>query len=140
MTYDNMYFDKFNIVQYSGTHIKDIISAYDVENITKHGDFFEEYFITGSMTPDQISYDVYGDASYYWIPIVINNIQNCFFDFPLSEGEVKSIAKAKATAANDMGNYLSYYNTEEALNNSKRSIYIVKPDRLFDFLALLEQA
>jgi len=140
MTYDNMYFDKFGTVVFDGKKIKDLITAYDVINISDHGDFFEEYFISSSKTPDQISYDVYGDASYYWIPIVINHIKNTFYDFPLSDAEVKSIARQKAIAANDLSNFIKYYYAEEELNNAKRNIYIVKPSMLFRFLSLLQQA
>lgn len=141
MDFPNSLFDKFETVLYNGIPTKDFMVAYDITNIEDKGDFFFEYKIEGSKNIDTISYEIYGNASFYWIIIMINNIQDVFFDLPLSENELRLIAKNRVEENNEsMDKFYEYYTELENENNNKRILLVVRPEYLNRFLTLLEEA
>lgn len=153
MKYSNTLFDKFNIVEFNNKKTKDFIKGFDITNISKKGDFFLDYVIEGNQNLDALSYKIYGDASYYWTIILVNNIQDSFFDLPLSSEELKKIALDELNeycAQNNFtdtqtkkyiqDNYYTKYMELEDENNLKRRIKIVRPDQLHKFITLLEDA
>lgn len=141
MNFSNGLFDKFDTILYNGKPTKDFMVAYDIVNIEDKGDFFYEYKIEGSKNVDTISYEIYEDPSFYWLIIMINNIQDVFFDLPLSENELRLIAKEKVEQDGvGMDKFYSYYKELEEENNEKRIILAVRPEYLNRFLTLLEDA
>lgn len=153
MKYSNTLFDKFNIVEFNNKKTKDFIKGFDITNISKKGDFFLDYVIEGNQNLDALSYKIYGDASYYWTIILVNNIQDSFFDLPLSSEELKKIALDELNeycAQNNFtdtqtkkyiqDNYYTKYMELEDENNLKRRIKIVRPEQLHKFITLLEDA
>lgn len=153
MKYSNTLFDKFNIVEFNNKKTKDFIKGFDITNIAKKGDFFLDYVIEGNQNLDALSYKIYGDASYYWTIILVNNIQDSFFDLPLSSEELKKIALDELneyclqnnftdtqTKKYIQDNYYTKYMELEDENNLKRRIKIVRPEQLHKFITLLEDA
>lgn len=141
MNFENSLFKKFNIVVFNGIPTVDFIAAYDVENVEDQGDFFMEYRIDGEKNLDLISYEIYGDASYYWTIIMVNNIQDVFYDLPMSPEELRQyvIQKMKDYDIN-INRYLEIYQQEEEINNNKRFIRLVRPEYLSRFITLIEEA
>lgn len=153
MKYSNTLFDKFEIIDFNGKKTKDFIKGFDITNISKKGDFFMDYVISGNPNLDSLSYTIYGDASYYWVIILVNNIQDTFFDMPLSSEELQKIAinelteKAKDLNYTESGikkyiqeNYYTKYIKLDEDNNKKRYIKLVRPEQLHKFISLLEDA
>jgi len=151
MKYSNKLFDKFNIVEFNGVKTRDFIQGYDIENLTNKGDFFVEYAIEGNPNLDTLSYKIYGDVSYYWVIILVNNIQDAFFDLPMSQEELKVLSKTQLEdEAKSLGitnikehvanNFYTRFLLNEEENNNKRIIKIVRPETLPKFLNLLKQA
>ena len=53
------------------------------------------YSIKDYETPDQISYDTYGDEQFYWVILQINDIIDYYNQWPLSNLELEEYAKNK---------------------------------------------
>ena len=94
---------------------------------------------------DVISYSIYGDASYYWTIILINNIQDTFFDLPLSQEELRLhvIKKMELDGIPEdeiSDRYYQYYIQAEEENNLKRNILVVRPEFINTFVSLVQKA
>ena len=57
-----------------------ILDVYDVEDGEK---------------PEHVAYKVYGDTNYFWVVCMINNIENVYYDWPLSNMQFESFLKDK---------------------------------------------
>ena len=90
MKYNNTLFSKMNTVIFNNKETKDFFVGFDISNISKTADFFMDYFIESEDNIDLISYKIYGDISYYWTILLVNNIQDALFDLPLNSDEVKN--------------------------------------------------
>jgi hypothetical protein len=55
------------------------------EDILNNVSFFEKYQIVGDDRPDNVAYDVYGDAEFDWIILLANNILNVQSEWPLTQ-------------------------------------------------------
>ena len=53
------------------------------------------YSVKDNQTPDQISYEVYGDEQFYWIILQINGVVDYYNQWPLSNAELESYTQTK---------------------------------------------
>ena len=51
------------------------------DNVT----LFDKYDVKEGETPEDIAYKLYGDADYFWVITLVNNIVNRYYDWPLDE-------------------------------------------------------
>jgi hypothetical protein len=51
------------------------------DNVT----LFDKYDVEEGEKPEDIAYKIYGDADYFWIVTLINNVVNRYYDWPLDE-------------------------------------------------------
>ena len=137
----NRYFEKFGNIEFNGVATRDFINWYDVIGIAERGDFFINYTIENGENLDSLSYRLYGDASYYWIILLLNNIQDAFYDLPLSEYEIKKVVLMKLELEGiDISEFYKYYQEESEKNNIKKYIRVVNPDKLKQFISMLVKA
>lgn len=150
---NNTLFNKFETVTFNNKKTKDFIKGFDITNIESKGDFFMSYSIDGSPNLDTLSYIIYDDISYYWTIVLVNNIQDLFFDLPISQEELKALTKEQLTSeAEDLGyssseidsyilnNYYDRFVKLETENDEKRKIRVVRPEMLAKFISLVESA
>ena len=45
----------------------------------------DKFDVESGDTPESIAYKVYGDAEYFWVICLMNNIVNRYYDWPLDE-------------------------------------------------------
>ena len=69
-----------------------------IENLT----LFEKYTIIGDDRPDNVAYEVYGDATLDWVVLTSNNIINVYDEWPMTQQVFDTYLFEK---------YLSNYNT-----------------------------
>ena len=43
----------------------------------------DKYDVSEGEKPEDIAYKIYGDADYFWVVILVNNIVNRYYDWPL---------------------------------------------------------
>ena len=46
---------------------------------------FDKYDVIEGEKPEDVAYKAYGDADYFWVITLVNNIVNRFYDWPLDE-------------------------------------------------------
>ena len=51
------------------------------DNIT----LFDKYDVLEGEKPEDVAYKAYGDADYFWVITLVNNIVNRYYDWPLDE-------------------------------------------------------
>ena len=46
---------------------------------------FDKYDVHSGEKPEDVAYKIYGDADYFWVVTLINNVVNRYYDWPLDE-------------------------------------------------------
>jgi len=93
----NPYFRNLPDVEYvnttpEGRSISDYVTAKNLfkkgklrEDIADKASFFEKYSIIGNDRPDNVAYEIYGDATLDWVVLLSNNIINVYKEWPLDQ-------------------------------------------------------
>jgi len=85
------YFEQFPLINYnlSGvngntTIVTDIFRRVKARSkIQDNVTLFDKYDVQEGEKPEDIAYKVYGDADYFWVITLVNNIVNRYYDWPL---------------------------------------------------------
>ena len=97
------YFDQFPRINYnlSGvngntTVVTDIFRRVKArgklqDNVT----LFDKYDVLEGEKPEDVAYKAYGDADYFWVITLVNNIVNRYYDWPLDEFSFQQYGKDK---------------------------------------------
>jgi len=64
-----------------------------------------EYNIANGETPEMTSFKVYGTVDYYWIILLVNNIKDRYYDWPLSEQQFETYVNGKYTNPQGVHHY-----------------------------------
>ena len=87
------YFNEFPVIDYnlSGVNgntkeITDIWRRVKVRSkIANNVALFDKFDVPEGDSPETVAYKVYGDAEYFWVVTLMNNIVNRYYDWPLDE-------------------------------------------------------
>ena len=55
----------------------------------------DKYDVAEGEKPEDIAYKIYGDADYFWVVTLVNNIVNRYYDWPLPEFVYQQYLKDK---------------------------------------------
>ena len=55
----------------------------------------DKYDVAEGEKPEDVAYKIYGDADYFWVVTLINNIVNRYYDWPLPEFVFQQYLKDK---------------------------------------------
>lgn len=150
-----MYFSKFPSVNYTKANSN---TQYDVvtdatirvsfsKEIKENYVIYEEYDIKEGETPEIVAFKYYENAQYHWIILMINDIIDPRFEWPLNNQQLNDYVAAKYDNPEGTHHYVmpnnrdiivdadypsafpvSNYQYEDALNEEKRTIRILKPE------------
>ncbi len=100
------YFSRFPLVGYtvnsgvSYSLVADILRRISVATETKENyALYEEYTIKDEETPETVSFKFYNDPQYHWIILLINDIIDPRFGWPLTEKQLYNYAVNKYGSA-----------------------------------------
>ena len=98
-----------------------------------------EYNVIDGESPESISQKYYGTSDLWWLILKLNNIQDRFYDWPLSDSVLREwynylVAEGEIAAGT------SAYNALRATNDAKRNITLLKTEYVEDFNYLVEKA
>ena len=87
------YFNEFPRIQYnlSGVNgttvdVTDIFRRVKIRSkIADNVTLFDKYDVIEGEKPEDVAYKAYGDADYFWVVTLVNNIVNRYYDWPLDE-------------------------------------------------------
>ena len=115
---------------------------------------YYEYQIRDGETPENLSVNIYGKSEYHWVLLIINEIIDPRWDWPMQANTLLQYVEAKygvdqALATHHYENadgdtvHVSYagikysitnYDYEDGLNEARRTIKILKPRFLAEFV------
>ena len=116
--------------------------------------FFEQYFVRDGDTPESLAHQFYNDSTLHWIIMYGNYMTNPYYDWPLTYRDLQKFVNKKygvdnvnathhyedadkyevdstASGATAITNFLH----EEALNDAKRSINIIRPEYTYQIIS-----
>ena len=101
------YFAKFPYIPYtidsglSFNVVSDILRRIIVNQETKENyALYEEYIVQDGETPESVSFKFYNDPQYHWVILLLNDIIDPRFDWPLTETQLYNYAVSKYGTAN----------------------------------------
>ena len=107
------YFNEFPVIDYnlSGQNgntkkVTDIFRRVKVRSkIAKNVALFDKIDIPEGDNPEDIAYKAYGDADYFWVVCLMNNIVNRYYDWPLDEYNFQQFVAVKYTNPDGIHHY-----------------------------------
>lgn len=98
-----MFFNKFpkklysfDLVANSTVAVTDVLSRIRFNSkIINSVSAYTKYQLQDGDTPEIVAYKAYGDVEYHWAIILINNLKDPYFDFPLPINALESIILKK---------------------------------------------
>ena len=156
-----MYFKAFPIINYSLDGGRTTFPMTDIfrrvlaiDNNLQTSLIYDDYDIIDGETPEIVADKFYNESYYHWVILIVNNIIDPRFDWPMRNAELRTFIKRKYDIENvdAVKHYIndndeivhssyagtkypvSYYEYEEAINEEKRRINIVKPEFLPAFV------
>ncbi|MBC8442734.1 MAG: baseplate wedge protein 53 [Proteobacteria bacterium] len=87
-----MYFEKFPYIQYKNFQNLENASVLSTNilkriaftnSLKENTSYFVDYTIKDGETPESIAYDFYGDVGLYWVVLLLNDIINPYYDWPM---------------------------------------------------------
>ena len=166
------YFPQFTYdVKGDGTAklVTDILRRVKVRNqIRDNVSFFDKYNVQDGESPEDIAYKLYGDSELHWVVLMVNDVKDRFFDWPLSQIQFQNYLQSKysdpdgvhhyeitqssgPTTSTDNSHIIEVNSSEvgatavtnreyeDRLQDSKRQIQILDPDYLPYFVTEFEK-
>ena len=96
--FPKMYYDAVQDGTTSPKLVTDILRRVKVrDGLKNETSTFDKYQVIAGETPEIVSYKLYETVDYYWTILLMNNIKDRFYDWPLSEQQFETYVKAKYT-------------------------------------------
>ena len=75
------------------------------EKIRDNLALYDKYDVESGETPETVSYKVYGSVDYYWVILMVNDIKDRYYDWPLSFQQFEDYVKNKYTNPGGIHHY-----------------------------------
>lgn len=119
----------------SYTRIKNIFRRYKLrDEVKKYAYQFYKYQIPPEFTPEQVAYDVYGDADLFWIPLIINNIVDVRTNWPMSQENLEEYVYSIYEEPDDIHHYETYERYDAEGNTVIKKGLIVQPGWFHEYV------
>lgn len=119
-----------NKVVYNGQTVTDIYKSFKfIDGFKRDVKYTTDYAISDGETPEMVSYTVYGVTDWWWIILILNDIQDPFYDWPLSNDELESWAKKLVPDwETNPTTYMAKLTELVASNETNRNIKLLKEE------------
>lgn len=140
MTAKIEYFDYLDTIVLNNVSIKDIYQRLNFiyEQLNANEDLLLEYRLKDYERPEDLAFRYYGDKRYYWILLLVNGMQDYFYDWLLTYEDLKALSTKYWSEGITLGcadvNAILEYLVEK--NEEKRIIKFLNPKYFGDFLQI----
>jgi len=87
------------------------------EDIFQNASVFTKYKVKGNDRPDNVAFEVYGDANLDWLVLTCNNILNVYEEWPMTQINFENYLLEKYETYDSI-NAAHHYETTEVKNSS----------------------
>lgn len=114
------YFDRFPLVSYNDSVVKNILTRVDFTAATKKDIYSKFDYVLDEVIhrPDLISDTYYGSPYYDWMIFMQNNIVDPYHDFYKSESDLQKMILTKYGSIDAAVNVIKYYRNNWAIDDS----------------------
>ena len=107
------FFPQFPKIQYnlSGKNgntnsVTDIFRRVKIRSkIADNVSLLDKYDVSEGEKPEDVAYKIYGDADYFWVVTLVNNIVNRYYDWPLDTFSFQQYIKDKYSNPDGIHHY-----------------------------------
>ena len=107
------FFDQFPLIKYnlSGVNgntneVTDIFRRVKARSkIQDNVTLFDNYDVAEGEKPEDVAYKMYGEADYFWVITLVNNIVNRYYDWPLDQFSFQQYVKDKYSNPDGIHHY-----------------------------------
>ena len=106
------YFNNFPKIIYDITGrgdfkvVTDLLRRVKVRDGIKNNiSLFDKYNVADGQTPEQVSEAVYGSQGYWWVLLLMNNVKDRYYDWPLSVRQFQTYMTSKYDNADAIRHY-----------------------------------
>ena len=86
--------------------VTDVLRRVKVRSkLAKVANLFDKYDVPDGETPEQVSEAVYGSQDYWWVLLLMNNIKDRYYDWPLSTRQFQTYMTSKYANADAIRHY-----------------------------------
>ena len=107
-----MYFSFFPKLTYdlsgnkTDTLVTDLFNRLKVrEKVLNELTLYSTYDVIDGDTPESLAYKYYGDTGYHWVILLINNVIDRYYDWPLTVEQFETYLKEKYTNPDGVHHY-----------------------------------
>ena len=94
--FPQMYYDAVQDGTTSPVLVTNILRRVKVKDSIKNDvALFDKYRVKAGESPEMVSMRFYGTVDYYWVILLMNDIRDRFYEWPLSEQDFESYVKEK---------------------------------------------
>ena len=94
--FPQMYYDAVQDGTTSPVLVTNILRRVKVKDAIKNDvALFDKYRVKAGESPEMVSMRFYGTVDYYWVVLLMNDIKDRFYEWPLSEQDFESFVKEK---------------------------------------------
>ena len=93
----------------------------------------DNYDVEDGERPEHVAYKIYGDTNYFWIVCLMNNIENVYYDWPLSSVVFEQYLKDKYTNPEAIHHY------EKIQSSGKIAMKLSDDDKLIGVHTCIEK-
>ena len=131
----NYFKDFFGTRTVNGIEIIDLTKSIQFENLEDK--LLVDYTIKDGETPETLSYNLYGTTDYWWINMVLNNIIDRFYEWPMDNNVLRDYYQFLVDNS-FLADSEANFNNLVTENNAKRSIQVLDPKYIQEFLFQVE--
>ena len=152
------YFKHFPTIDYDPTGdkntktIKDILTRLTIKDVVRNNKaVFSKYDVKEGQRPEDVAFEQYGDAQLHWIVLMMNEMVNPYYEWPMGLRDLEKFVAEKYSDVNathhheiaqssgdtntkihvDSGTIgaeaITNYEYEEAVNDSRKQIRLLAP-------------
>ena len=76
--------------------VTDLLRRVKIRSAVKDGStLFDKYDVKNGESPESLAYKIYGDAKYHYVILILNNITDRYYGWPLSDYSFEVYVKSK---------------------------------------------
>ena len=103
-----MYFSKFPLMVYDVKNnrnyklLPDILKRVKLRSGLSSSRFvFDKYNVKEGERPEDIAFKYYGDAEYHWVVLMVNNVTDRYYQWPMRQADFEEFLTDKYGAGNE---------------------------------------